>query len=178
MLTPISTRANSDALGFSLLELTLVLLIVGVLLALAVPRLPEVGAVRADATAERLASLLRYLHDEAALRGRIYRLDVDVDVDAYRVLELHAATDGGEATLTESVDPYMAARSLPEGVDLTAVRSDGVHQPSGERSIYFLPEGRVGAVELFLRGDDGGELTIRLSGATGRVRVTETVVGS
>src|SRR5205085_7341007 len=60
--------------GFTLLEVAVTMLIIALLLAIAIPRLPRIGRTDLEASADRLASTMSYLADEASLRGRIYRL--------------------------------------------------------------------------------------------------------
>ena len=99
---PTSTREISS--GFTLIELTLVMLILGVMLSLAVPRLSRLGEARLESTARRLATMISYLHDEASLRGRIYRLTFDLDHESY-VVEVQApyAATANARTSTNSL---------------------------------------------------------------------------
>src|SRR5215470_10690970 len=76
------TRRTQHALlsaGFTVLELTVVLFIVGLLLTIVIPHLGNTSNARLDATARRLAATVRYLSGEAALHNRPYRLNYDLD---------------------------------------------------------------------------------------------------
>ena len=70
---PISTLANSDARGrsggFTLIELALVLLIMGILATLAAPSLSTLGRARIDGEARRLASLVSYMNQSQTARA-------------------------------------------------------------------------------------------------------------
>src|SRR5438105_2523939 len=60
--------------GFTLLELSVVLFIIGLLVTIALPRLGDLSGARLESSARRLAALVRYLGGEAAFSGRLYRL--------------------------------------------------------------------------------------------------------
>src|SRR5262249_33877362 len=72
-------------LGFTLLELSLVLFILGLLVAVVVPRLGDLRGARLESSARRLAALVRYLNGEAAFSSQLYRLNYDLDKQAYWV---------------------------------------------------------------------------------------------
>ncbi len=62
--------------GFTLVELVLVLVLVGVLATVAVPRLMDVGALRVRAHADTLQAELRDLHRQALLQRRPLTLTI------------------------------------------------------------------------------------------------------
>jgi len=127
-------RAANKQAGFTLIELALVLLILGVLLTLALPRLAFIGEQRLDSAARRLAVVISYLHDESALRGRIYRLTFDLDRDSYAVeVERPYAKDVTARDFSEQWDPYARSARLPEGIDIVAVR---YRQPTPVFGLY------------------------------------------
>jgi len=165
-----SIRATSD--GFTLIELTLVLLILGVLLSFAVPRLATLGEARLDSSARSLAATISYLHDEAALRGRIYRLTLDLDDNSYGV-EVQAPFAEGELAdgLVVEWDPYAKAARFPEGVDLVRVETASESRTSGTTTVYFLPEDALESVTISLAGSDGRGLDLDVEPVTGRVQV-------
>lgn len=115
--TRTSTRATSE--GFTLVELTLVVLIVGILMSMALPRLTILAGERLDSGARRLATLIRYLHDEAALRGTVYRLTLDLDeaswaVHSWAPLAASASPEFGTDTAAGTPAPFSAAVKLDE----------------------------------------------------------------
>jgi len=148
----------------------LVILILGVLLTLAMPRLSLLGEQRLDSAARQLAVLIAYLHDESALRGRIYRLTLDLDRDSYQVeVERPYAKHEAARDFSALWDPYARSSELPEGIDLVAVDTATAQLSSGTTSIYFLPENDLAAVTITLAGDDGEQVWLSLDAVTGAV---------
>lgn len=163
-------RAPSKYAGFTLIELTLVVLILGVLLTLTLPRLALLGEQRLDSAARRLAVLISYLHDESALRGRIYRLTLDLDRENYRVeVERPYAKEASAHEFSEEWDPYARASQLPEGVDIVAVDSATARLSTGSASLYFMPENDLAAVTITLAGSDGEEISLAVDATSGNV---------
>ncbi len=170
---------NDRPPGFTLVEVALVLLIMGVLLVALVPRLPELTATRSEASADRLATLISYLHDEASLRGETYRLTLDLDKDRYSVeVRAEAVDNAADDDFTERWDPYARSGVLPEGVRLISLTSATGVQRSGAFELLFAPEGNREDVAIVL--GDGGDRTYALDyrAITGRVDVRAAGPGS
>jgi prepilin-type N-terminal cleavage/methylation domain-containing protein len=90
---PFGLQARQTArAGFTLLEITLVVLIISVLLAITIPRLRDTGRTKLESHARRLAAVFRVLRTEAVLTGTPYRLNYDLDLQRYWV-----SADGGDA---------------------------------------------------------------------------------
>lgn len=170
--TATSTHASSD--GFTLVEVTLVILIVGILLSIVVPRLSILGEETLDSGARRVATLISYLHDEAALRGRIYKLTFDLDQAGYRVeVQTPYAAGAAAEDFGQRWDPYAKGGALPPGVTVQRVATaDAVHT-SGAAEIYFLPENALEDVTITLAGESGRLVELGVDGLTGRVEITE-----
>ena len=165
-----SSRAGQR--GFTLLELAVTLMIVAVLLALALPRLPRLDRTDLEASADRLASTMTYLADEASLRGRIYRLTLDLDAEEWKVSALAVfARKDDQATRPEfredPDDPLARSIVLPPGIGLDAVIDADGETSSGERVVLFLPEGLSENVDVRLVNRDEDSVLVKLSATRG-----------
>jgi prepilin-type N-terminal cleavage/methylation domain-containing protein len=169
--------------GFTLLEIAVTLLIMSILFAIALPRLPSVGRTDLEASADRLAATMTYLADEASLRGRIYRLTLDMEADRWDVAALAPfAAETGQAGKPEfhedAGDPMARSVALPHGVFFDAVIGRDGEEKSGSRAIFFLPEGLTESVGVRLGEQDGATASVQLDAARGnawREATTETV---
>lgn len=159
--------------GFTLIELALVLLILGILVTLAAPSLSWLGAARLDTDARRLAATISYLHDEAALRGRVYRLTLDLDASRYDIAV--GREDTGEFVSPRSAegwDPYASeSRTLAEGIRFASLDTAIGRETSGATNIYFLPEDARESFKLVLQAGSGDARTLDADGVTGRVAI-------
>lgn len=173
---PTSILATSDrrrrlAGGFTLIEVALVLLILAILLSFAAPRLMELTRVRREASAQRLAALLGYLHDEASLRAHTFRLTLDLDRSRY---EVRMVSENG--AFEPTVDPGLTLvrdEILPEGVRITAVETGTTFAAGGSVDLLFHPESDGASARLTLIDDSGGRTVVAFDGVTGHVAVFE-----
>jgi general secretion pathway protein H len=159
--------------GFTLIELALVLLILGILATLAAPSLSWLGAAHLDTDARRLAATISYLHDEAALRGRVYRLTLDLDASRYDIAV--GREDTGEFVSPRSAegwDPYASeSRVLADGIRFASLQTASAATTTGTTSVYFLPEDARESFKLVLQASSGDARTLDADGVTGRVAI-------
>lgn len=111
--TPSPNQGRGRIAGFSLFELVLVLMIVGVLAAYAMPRLADAPEVTLSATSARLAATIRYAQSLAMSRGQRHRV-------AFTATSYQVAGAGGAAIvqpLTASSAPISVAPATLGGYD-------------------------------------------------------------
>lgn len=165
---PAGRRPCRDDRGFTLLELALTMLIVSILLAFAVPRLPSLGRTDLEASAERLAATMTWLADEASLRGRVYRLTLDLDREQWSVAALAPYAGGGGPGdegidfREDPADPMARAIALPDDVVFEAVIDREGETGIGTREVFFLPEGVTESVGVRLADVDGATSLVEL----------------
>ncbi len=114
--------------GFTLIEISIVLLILGLMLALVMPRLRDPGRASLEGQAKRLAAAMEWLAEEAVFTQRTLRLVID---------------ERGQALIPETLgedgwEPYVtglegALRVVPPvriaGEGALVLRPDGTEMP-------------------------------------------------
>ncbi|MBT8135467.1 MAG: type II secretion system minor pseudopilin GspH [Gammaproteobacteria bacterium] len=107
------------ARGFTLLELMVVIVIVGVLVSLAVMSLGDNAARRLEEEATRFGSLLRLAADEAVLQGR--DIGVVIDESSY---SFHVIDDQFGQWQPMAADRLFRQRNMIEGIRLELAIDD------------------------------------------------------
>lgn len=166
---PISKAGSStDQAGFTLIELALVVFLLGLFAALAIPRLPSVDAGGPARGARKLAGTAKFLYNEAALSGREQRLICNLDQGRIRPRTL---AENGELAPVKGLPQET---QLPRGVSFVDVAIAGKEKIThGEATTPFFPAGWLPETVVHLKTDDGEILTVRLLSFTGTAEVYE-----
>jgi len=159
--------------GFTLLEVVLVLLLIGVVLAVAFPRFRNLGGGDVKLEARTLIGRIQGLYGEATFTRRPHRLVLDLDEEKYWA-EVQTAGTRDYAP----VDPtFMAPVQLPSGIDLRDVITARAGKRSeGKAEIRFDPMGQAEYAEIHIEDADGQALTLQINPLTGKVAVKEGYV--
>lgn len=138
--------------GFTLLELIFVLFLISIVAAVAFPAFAPLREGGATADAKRMASIIRYLHDNALAMKETFALTVDFD---HNTLSFR----GPDGEKKES-SPHLEAFLPTAGPTIR----------SGETTVFFTPAIRMeGFTMTFGTGEE--TLSVRYSPLSGRTQV-------
>ena len=165
MPTSIAGKSNKQA-GFTLIELALVVLLLGLLASLSLPMLSGLEPDQLSATARRLSGTVKYLYNEAAMTGTEHRLTFELRDASYRAEKLSPA---GEWLPLQGLGSRYQLRS--------GVRFASIYQPQqgeqkdGEVTTTLLPGGWLQETIIHLQDDNERNLTLRLVPLTGLTEI-------
>lgn len=164
-----SVSGFPDDSGFTLLEIVLVLVVIGLFVGLALPRIPDVSGARLQKAARKVAMTLQVARMRAVTLRRYYRLEIDVDAEKILLSYL-----GPEGTFIQDdgVMPYDTGET--DIVDMITSTRDRTLEGVGW--IYISPRGFIEPSMIHLRGRRGQDLTVSPSPAGGRIKILEGYV--
>lgn len=156
------TRSPVAARGFTMLELITVIIIMGVLAVVALPKLQGALSFQDDAWHDSLSAALRYAQKTAVARRRLVCVDVAATSVTLRSASAYGASScdsaigspSGGATFASSNDSGSATSVTPAGTlyfqPSGRVTSDGAGLSASTRSISM-----AGAASITIDGETG-----------------------
>ncbi|MBT1074108.1 pilus assembly FimT family protein [Geobacter grbiciae] len=166
-----SSNRRPSCRGFTLMELLVVIALLGLVAAIALPRLTVSHALELNRSARQLAATIRYVQDRAITGKTPHRIRLEPGTGTVRVTRL--LSDGTEGSTGES----FLDRPFPaEGVtvaDVTTPRGGKV--TTGEVVLRFDMAGLGDFTAIHLRGEDDAAMTV-MAYPSGKVTVSEGYV--
>lgn len=168
-VNPINPRNTTG--GYTLIELTVVVLLIGFFLALSVPRFQS--ALLTDdlkTTTRRIVGLLNSLRDEAIREHKVYMVRIDLGSNRLWI-EFDGMGEEERALARER------ALKFPEGVRFLDVWRRGTEKKvDGETTIHFSEKGYVEQSIIHLGAEDGRQFSLVLRPFLGTIKIYDKYV--
>ncbi len=164
-------RGSSKIRGYTLIELTVVILLIGLTVVLTVPKF-RYSLLTDDlkGTVRRMIGTIRGLKNEAVRERQAFILHFDLEANRLWVESTKASDE-------ELAEAQSNSFQLPEGVRIMDVWSWGRgKKTAGDTAIRFTEKGYVEPSVIHLGAKDGREFTLILSPFLGKVEVLEEYV--
>ncbi|HJU29532.1 MAG TPA: prepilin-type N-terminal cleavage/methylation domain-containing protein [Candidatus Binataceae bacterium] len=165
-----TANLRTPARGFTLLELAVVLFVIGLIMAIAMPYFGGVKSAELRSEARRLASRASYLYEEAGAQKVLLRLTFDLNNNSYFVTRLDPFAL--RPAFMPETGPAGGRSLMPEGVHIRDVWVEGAGSSKrGLASCQFYPSGAADAAVIHLASDRGAVMTLAINPFNGRVAI-------
>jgi len=136
---------RSASRGFTLIEIMVVLIVIGIIAALIIPRTSAMNTVQLKSAARNLAGTIHLVYSTAVIEKNYYRIVFDLESQTYWVEE----RSGQE--FVKPTNDLLGERLLPDNIYLKRVTvSDRDCQEWCLISLYFTPGGYVEEASIYL----------------------------
>ncbi len=167
--------AKSDsARGFTLFELLVVMVVMGLMIALAWPRMARsLEKMNLNTAARKMSAALRYARSKAVSQSTTYISDFDFDSRRLTIKPLPEKTRLFREGSVSNNDKATREKSyeLPEGVRLEKAIVDEEEIRSGLFRIVFFPSGCSSGGEVVITGEKKDRYRIKVDFITGMVEL-------
>lgn len=163
--------------GFTLLELILVMVLIGVTMAFAVPRLSSfVFSDPLKQSTRKLTLLITQTSRLAVRTSRPYLLKYNSSTRSFEVVAVAEKETEGENTVSDEPN-LLPALQLPGSVLLKDISFAAAEEKkSGSFSLRFSEKGYLEPCLIHLQGQSGDEMTLKLSPFVGHVTLHQGYV--
>ena len=182
--------------GFTLIEMMVVIGLIAMIMAVAVPNVGLALRANLDNSNRELATIIRATHDEAVLKGQVYRMAFDLDKRQYwaevgdRDFLMRSSEQEDEEKRRQErrndeekakfKDPFQLAtaltknkKSLPKGVKFSDIQTSRSKEPlkTGLAYAHVFPHGFIEKLVIHLKDDFERESTMVVNPVTGKSRL-------
>ncbi|OGW42104.1 MAG: type II secretion system protein GspH [Nitrospirae bacterium GWD2_57_9] len=172
-LTPcLSSLITRGSRGFTLIEIVVVIAILAIMITLIAPRLGEIGEANLKRSARHLTGMIRFLHEEAQVRKKIYRLMFDIQDGRYWAEVLTQTSDNTQEF--RRVQSALAGEGSLSGQ--TTFRDIKVTGRPDETYMLFTPDGWVEHTMIHLRDGSEDDFTLFVKPLTGNTELLDGYV--
>jgi type II secretion system protein H len=176
--------------GFTLIELMVVLVVIGIMTAMIVPEMRGTfGDALLRSTGRELVNVFDVAYSRAVTLNQLHRVEFDRNTGQYRIERRARESDqgdgfvpvkdvpGGEGRIDRRISvefrkPARDASETPED-GRAGVSEDGSKVQTGRDVIAFYADGTADAAEVLLQDREGFRLALRVNPSTARVHLDE-----
>ncbi len=159
--------------GFTLIELSIALLLLTLMFSIAIPRFSELTEINLRSSARQLAAMMRFLYAEAGFKKTYFSLIFDFSSQSYWVEAPRLNPETKEIQMVEIADQALIPhRKLPTGIRFREIKigsQEALHD--GKAELHFYPGGYADPASIHLQDRKEREYTIFLIPLSGRVLV-------
>ncbi len=159
--------------GFTLIELSIALLLLTLMFSIAIPRFSELTEINLRSSARQLAAMMRFLYAEAGFKKTYFSLIFDFSSQSYWVEAPRLNPETKEIQMVEIADQALIPhRKLPTGIRFREIKigsQEALHD--GKAELHFYPGGYADPASIHLQDKKEREYTIFLIPLSGRVLV-------
>jgi prepilin-type N-terminal cleavage/methylation domain-containing protein len=166
----IRLKLRRPAAGFTLLELAVVLLIIGLVMAVAMPRFSAFRGAELRSESRRLAARSHYLYEEAGAQKVLLRLNLDLNRNSYFVTRMDPWAPNPRFVPEKGLAGGVMSISADVRLRDVWVEGGGLVR-SGIVGCQFYPNGIADAAVIHLLGRNGDVITLGIDPSNGTVAI-------
>jgi prepilin-type N-terminal cleavage/methylation domain-containing protein len=165
-----AVRIKGKRAGFTLLELAVVLLIIGLVMAIAMPHFGAFQSAELRSESRRLATRSHYLYEEASAQKVLLRLNLDLNRSTYFVTRLDPLS--ARPIFMPERGPAAGVVAMPADIRLRDVWVEGAGLfRSGIVGYEFYPSGSSDAAIIHLVDRNGDVVTVGIDPFSGTAAI-------
>jgi prepilin-type N-terminal cleavage/methylation domain-containing protein len=163
--------ANLSHKGFTLIEIAVVVMLIGIMLVFTVPRLPDdLLTDPIKKTSRWLIFTVQNLKDRAVRENTTYSLHIEIDKDRFWITDASMSEEDQQAA-------EAGAFQLPDGIDIMDVAyPDMEKRLSGRAVVSFFKQGYSERAMIHLQTEDG-RLTYQVEPFLSKLKYHESYIG-
>jgi len=135
--------------GWTLIELLFVIIIIGIIIGISLPRLKKsYNGIQLNGFSRELLDLMNYLRQRAIVKRTVISLNLDTDKEEYWAIE-------------KGADNRIKTYQIPDGIKLAADKTE----------IFFYPDGQIDKVTVEIINFDQQNITLTTKGIFGGAKI-------